>query len=300
MKPTLILLAAGMGSRYGGLKQLEGVGPSGEIIMDYTIFDALEAGFGKIVFVIRKNMEDDFRESMLDKMNATNISTELVFQKIEDLPKGIAPPEKREKPWGTAHALWACRDTVETPFAIANADDFYGRSSLAMMAQHLSKMPNKELAACMVGYELEKTLSAHGSVSRGICKTDSEGNLLEIKERTSIAKEHGKIFYTENDQRYYLTGQEIASMNLIGFTPSVFEIIEEGFISFLQNNAQDPKAEYYVPDVLKMLIGRGVKIPVLQTSSEWLGITYKEDGKYMQEQLLNKHRKGEYPAELKF
>lgn len=297
MEPTLIVLAAGMGSRYGGLKQLDGVGPSGETIMDYTIFDAGKAGFGKVVFVIRRDMEDEFREIVLDKIDS-GISTEIVFQELDDLPDGLTLPARRKKPWGTAHAVWVCRNAVRTPFAMVNADDFYGRASLEIMSRYLSEISSYELAACMVGYELSNTLSDFGSVSRGICKTDEDGYLLKIEERTDIRKEAGQIFYLENGNRYTLTGRETASMNLIGFTTAVFDVIEEGFISFFGRNAENPEAEYFVPEVLKKLIGKGIKIPVLPTSSEWFGVTYKQDKEVVQEALLKLHHQGMYPPKL--
>lgn len=297
MEPTLVVLAAGMGSRYGGLKQLDGVGPSGETIMDYTIFDAVKAGFGKLVFVIREGMEADFRETVLSKIDS-NISVEIVFQELTDLPDGLTLPPNRKKPWGTAHALWVCRNVVDTPFAMVNADDFYGQLSLQKMAEYLSDLGNEELAACMVGYQLGNTLSAHGSVSRGICKTDDAGHLLTIKERASISKKGDHIFYEQEGARHYLTGQETASMNLMGFTPAVFAIIEEGLLSFYEENSQDLKAEYYAPEILQELINRGIKIPVLPTSSEWFGVTYKEDKHFVQKQLLERHRQGVYPLNL--
>ncbi|MDZ7715722.1 MAG: sugar phosphate nucleotidyltransferase [Balneolaceae bacterium] len=297
MKPTLIILAAGMGSRYGGLKQFDTVGPFGETIMDYTIFDAIKAGFGKVVFVIRKNMEDDFRESILNRINS-DIDTEIVFQELTDLPLGLTPPARRNKPWGTAHALWVCRDVVDQPFAMANADDFYGRTSFNIMAQHLSEISKEEIAACMIGYKLEKTLSPYGSVSRGICETDEDGYLISIKERTKIIKETDQIYYEEDNMVHHLSGQEIASMNLLGFTPPVFSIIEKGLASFCKKNKQDLKAEYYVPEVLQELIDMGVKVPVLLTSSEWFGVTYAEDKKYVRKQLLKQHRQGIYPLSL--
>lgn len=297
MKPTLIVLAAGMGSRYGGLKQLDALGPSGGTIMDYTIFDAVKAGFGKVIFVIRRDMEDEFRKIVLDKIDS-GISTEIVFQDLDDLPDGLTLPEGRKKPWGTAHALWVCRNAVDTPFAMVNADDFYGRASLEIMSQFLSEIPPGRMAVCMVGYELKNTLSDFGFVSRGICKTDENGYLLKIEERTDIRKEDGRIFYLENGRRYSLTGKETASMNLIGFTPEVFDGIEKGFISFFERNAHKAEAEYYVPEVLKVLIGQGVKIPVLTTSSEWFGVTYKKDKEVVQEALLKLHHQGMYPPKL--
>lgn len=297
MKPTLIILAAGMGSRYGGLKQLDEVGPSGEIIMDYTIYDAIKAGFGQVVFVIRKDFENAFREIVLEKVKSA-IATEIVFQNLDDLPQGLTPTTHRKKPWGTAHALWVCRNSVDTPFAMVNADDFYGRSSLKTISRYLSEIPTNQMAACLVGYKLENTLSAFGSVSRGICQTDKKGHLVAIEERTNIRKEEGQVFYRENGERYPLTGRETVSMNLTGFSPDVFKIIEKGFISFFNNNAQKPEAEYYVADVLKKLMENDLDVPVLPTSAEWFGVTYKQDKEVVQEKLLKLHRRGEYPAKL--
>lgn len=297
MQPTLIVLAAGMGSRYGGLKQLDGIGPSGETIMDYTIYDAIRAGFGKVVFVIRRDMEQDFNQKVLKKISP-RISTEIVFQKLDDLPDGLRPPQDRMKPWGTAHAVWACRNTVESPFAMVNADDFYGRNSLITIQQYLADLDSGQMAACMVGYQLENTLSDYGSVSRGICKTDDEGHLLSIKERRRISKEDGKIIYTENGSHHYLSGRETASMNLIGFSPEVFDVIEKGLISFFKKYGPKADAEYFIPDVLKELIAMGIKIPVLPTSSKWFGVTYQEDKAVVQDALTKLHRRGIYPARL--
>lgn len=242
-------------------------------------------------------MQDDFKEVVLARIDP-KISTKIIIQELDDLPHELNPPEQRNKPWGTAHAVWACRDIVNKPFAIANADDFYGSISLEIMGQHLSKLSQKELSACMVGFELEKTLSAHGSVSRGICKMDDNGHLISIKERTKISKEDDQIFYEEDGISYYLTGKETASMNLIGFTPLVFSIIEEGLISFYRENKKDLQAEYYVPEVLQKLIHIGVEVPVLPTPSQWFGVTYREDKKNVQEKLLKQHRQGTYPSSL--
>jgi dTDP-glucose pyrophosphorylase len=267
--------------------------------MDYTIYDAIQAGFEKVVFVIRRDMEVEFREQVLGKV-ASGISTEIVYQELNDLPDGLRAPEDRKKPWGTAHAVWASRNAVQTPFAMVNADDFYGRSSLQTIHTYLSDLSSKRLGACLVGFKLKNTLSDFGSVSRGICKVDQDGNLVSIEERTNISKEDGRILFREDEQRHYLTGNETASMNLIGLTPEVFGSIEKGLISFFESNATKPGAEYYIPDVLKKLIDDGLKVPVLPTSAKWFGVTYKKDRNVVQQQLLNLHHKGIYPAQLHF
>ncbi|MTI87980.1 MAG: nucleotidyltransferase [Balneolaceae bacterium] len=297
MKPTLIVLAAGMGSRYRGLKQLDEVGPSGEAIMDYTIYDAIQTGYGKIIFVIRESMEKAFRDAILSKI-PSDIETDIVFQALDDLPGGLSVPDKRTKPWGTAHALWVAREVVQEPFAMVNADDYYGRDALQAMNSHLAELNADTVSACMVGFRLENTLSEFGSVSRGICEVDNKEHLIGIEERTQIEKNKNEIFFEEEDERHPLTGNEIASMNLIGFTPPVFQLIEEGFIEFYNSKGEDLKAEYYVPEVLKDLIADGYQVPVLPTTSQWFGVTYREDKPYVEQQLLALVEKRTYPKRL--
>ena len=288
MQPTLLLLAAGMGSRYGGLKQLDAIGPSGETMIDYAVKDACRAGFAKVVFVIRKDFEEDFRRQIGDK-NAGKIELDYAFQDLHDLPRDHTPPEGRTKPWGTAHAVRAARNNITEPFAVINADDFYGREAYAQMAEQLqaigahspdqSSETGRELSACMVGYTLRNTLSPHGMVNRGICALDG-GKLQSVQEYTAIGKDADGQLSGENlqNERVPLSAEAVVSMNFWGFTPAIFEQLEAHFEAFLQANAQEPKSEYYLPSLIDSLIKTGeVECSVLQTKSPWFGVTYPED-----------------------
>ena len=297
-KPTLVIMAAGMGSRYGGLKQLDGFGPSGETIMDYTVYDALKAGFGKITFVIRKDFENDFKFKFIDKI-APHANVDYVFQELDMLPEGFAVPAEREKPWGTGHALWVTRDVVKTPFAVVNADDFYGQSSLQLIHDHLAKLNPQKLDACMVGYILKNTLSDHGKVSRGICTVDNGGTLQSIIERTDIYKKQPEgAYFIEEEKQFPLTGNETVSMNLMGFTPEVFPMITHGLTQFLEQNAGELKAEFYLPKILDMVRASGVDVPVLETHDKWFGVTYQDDKPLVREMLEKATENGTYPVSL--
>ena len=297
-KPTLVVLAAGLGSRYGGIKQLDGFGPNGERIIDYTIYDALQAGYGKIVFVIRKEIEKDFTEAILEKWEGKG-DLRVVFQELDSLPLGYKVPEGRVKPWGTAHAVWMSEPEVDEPFAIVNADDFYGRGSLKALADHLSTIDDETKAGCMVGYALSKTITEHGSVSRGICEVDQASNLQGIVERTKIAKNgDGRIFYEEDAQKTYLENDTIVSMNLMGFSSNIFEEIREGFAETYEASKENLKAEYYIPKVLNGLVETGIDVPVIKTSDNWFGVTYTEDKQWVTEQLLKLTDEGAYPNNL--
>ncbi len=297
MKPTLLVLAAGMGSRYGGLKQLDKLGPSGETIMDYSIYDALRAGFGKVVFVIRKSFEKDFREIYVDKLKG-KIDVELVFQELDNLPAGIIYNEERVKPWGTGHAILVAKDVVKEPFAVINADDFYGAEAYESMFSFLTtEVTSNKYAMC--GYELNKTLSDFGKVSRGVCKMDKDGYLLGVTERTSIAMENGQISYLLNDEKFPLNGTDTVSMNFWGFSPSLFAHLEEKFTAFAIANAQNPKAEFYIPFVVDDLMKeRKVKTKVLHSDAEWFGVTYQEDRPTTVEKLNQLVTKGKYPIKI--
>ena len=299
MKPTLFVLAAGMGSRYGGLKQLDGVGPSGETIMDYSIYDAVHAGFGKLVFVIRKSFEKDFREKIVKKYEH-KIPVELVFQDLDNLPAGFSVPEGREKPWGTNHAVMMGKDVIHEPFAVINADDFYGRESYKILADYLSKLNDTRNQYCMVGYRVGNTLSESGTVARGICETDAEGNLTGVVERTQVMRIDGEVKYKdENDQWISIPDNTPVSMNMWGFTPDYFEHSEKYFVEFLKKNIQNPKAEFFIPLVVnELIINNTAKVKVLDTPSKWFGVTYAEDRPGVVAKLHQLVDDGVYPSPL--
>lgn len=299
MKPTLFVLAAGMGSRYGGLKQLDGLGPHGETIMDYSIFDAIRSGFGKIVFVIRKDFEDDFRKIILSKYE-NHIPVEVVFQAIDNLPEGFVCPEGRTKPWGTNHAVLMGKDVIKEPFAVINADDFYGRNSFEVIAQELSKPKEEKGDYCMVGFRVGNTMSESGSVARGVCQT-TDGYLTTVVERTAIEynDKHEITFVDENGVTKTLEPNTPVSMNLWGFTPDYFEFSEGYFVDFLKENIDKPKAEFFIPLVVNELITKNIaKVKVLDTESKWFGVTYAADRQGVVDKLADLHAKGEYPEKM--
>ncbi|MDA3892765.1 MAG: sugar phosphate nucleotidyltransferase [Salinivirgaceae bacterium] len=297
MKPTLVVLAAGMGSRYGGLKQLDKLGPSGETIMDYSVYDAIRAGFGKVVFVIRKSFEQDFSDIFVSKLEG-KIDIELVFQELDNIPDGITLPEERTKPWGTGHAILVAKDAVKEPFAVINADDFYGAEAYQETADFLvNKSSEKEYAMC--GYQLGKTLSDFGSVSRGVCKTDSQGYLVTVNERTSITEDDGVVTYKENEEAYELRKSDIVSMNFWGFHPSIFMHLEEKFTEFIKANLEDIKAEFYIPFVVDDLMKEGkIKAQVLKSEATWFGVTYQEDRPATVNKIKALVDNGKYPEKL--
>ncbi len=299
MKPTLFVLAAGMGSRYGGLKQLDGLGPHGETIMDYSIYDAIRSGFGKIVFVIRKDFEDDFRKIILSKYE-NHIPVEVVFQAIDNLPEGFVCPEGRTKPWGTNHAVLMGKDVIKEPFAVINADDFYGRNSFEVIAQELSKPKEEKGDYCMVGFRVGNTMSESGSVARGVCQT-TDGYLTTVVERTAIEynDKHEITFVDENGVTQTLEPNTPVSMNLWGFTPDYFEFSEGYFVDFLKENIDKPKAEFFIPLVVNELITKNIaKVKVLDTESKWFGVTYAADRQGVVDKLADLHAKGEYPEKM--
>ncbi len=299
MKPTLFVLAAGMGSRYGGLKQLDGVGPSGETIMDYSIFDALRGGFGKVVFVIRKDFEPDFREKILCKYE-NHIPVELVFQAIDNLPEGFTAPEDRKKPWGTNHAVLMGKDVISEPFAVINADDYYGRDSFAVLAKQLMSVEGTEGNYSMVGYRVGNTLSESGSVARGVCATNEERMLTDVVERTAIERVDGAISFTdENGAVQTLEENTPVSMNMWGFTPDYFAYSERIFKEFLAEEIGNPKSEFYIPTAINKLINSGeATVKVLDTTSKWFGVTYAEDRPSVVAKLQALVDAGEYPSPL--
>lgn len=302
MKPTLLLLAAGMGSRYGGLKQLDGVGPNGETIMDYSIYDAIQSGFGKIVFVIRKDFEQEFREKVLSKYEG-HIPTELVFQSIDALPEGFTCPEGREKPWGTNHAVLMAKDVINEPFLAINCDDFYGRDAFNVMGRFLSGLADSnENSYAMVGFRVGNTLSENGTVSRGVCTTNAEGHLTTVVERTKIARVDGKVSYKdENDEWVVIDDNTPVSMNMWGFTPDYFRYSENYFREFLsdEKNMTNLKSEYFIPLMVNKLITDGTaSVSVLDTTSNWFGVTYPEDRPETVARIKKLVEEGVYPNKL--
>ena len=299
MKPTLQVLAAGMGSRYGGLKQLDGVGPNGETIMDYSIYDAIRSGFGKVIFVIRKDFEDDFRHFILNKYE-NHISVEMVFQSLDKLPDGFQIPEGRTKPWGTNHAVLMGKGVIKEPFAVINADDFYGRNSFSTLAKELIQMDGKQNEYCMVGFRIGNTLSESGSVARGICDTSKERCLTTVVERTAIERINGDIQFTdENGQKVIVDENTLVSMNMWGFTPDYFDYSEAYFKQFLYNNIANLKSEYFIPFVVnELIISKSACVKVLDTTSKWFGVTYAADRQVVVEKIQALINAGEYPDKL--
>ena len=298
MNPTLLILAAGMGSRFGGLKQVEPVGLSGEAIVDYSIYDAIRAGFGKVVFIIRESFAEAFREKFDAKLKG-KINVEYVFQELDNLPQGFTMPQEREKPWGTAHAILVAKNVITEPFCAINADDFYGFNAYKTMANFL-KNSNTPDRFAMVGYYLHNTLSDFGSVSRGICSVDSNNNLTTIVENTKIVKEGDKIIsINENGSETLLTGNEIASMNMWGFKPSIFATLEKMFVEFLKTEIHKPKSEMYIPSVVfEMIKSKTAIVKVLEANSPWFGITYPDDKPIVAQKIRSLIASGEYPRQL--
>lgn len=300
MKPTLFVLAAGMGSRYGGLKQLDGLGPHGETIMDYSIYDAIHAGFGKVVFVIRKDFEDDFRSKILSKYEG-HIPVEVVFQSTQDLPEGFTCPAGRTKPWGTNHALLMGRNVIKEPFAIINSDDYYGRNSFEVMAQELSNLPEgSKHNYSMLGFKVGNTMSESGSVSRGVCET-VDGYLTGIVERTSIAydENHNIFFDDEQGHSVQLAPDTPVSMNFWGFTPDYFDYSEQAFVEFLKAHINEPKSEFFIPTVVNCLISeKKARVKVLKTDSKWFGVTYSADRQGVVDKFAALHDSGFYPDSM--
>jgi UTP-glucose-1-phosphate uridylyltransferase len=299
MNPTLFVLAAGMGSRYGGLKQLDSLGPGGETIMDYSVFDAIRSGFGKVVFVIRKEFENDFRAKVLWKYER-HIATEVVFQSLDQLPEGYVCPPERTKPWGTNHAVMMGKEVIKEPFAVINADDFYGRDSFAVMGKALTRLAGNENNYCMVGFRVGNTLSESGSVARGVCETNAEGFLVSVVERTAIERIDGKIQFTdENGSTVVLDENTPVSMNMWGFTPDYFTYSEAYFKEFLRKNKDNLKSEYFIPLMVNELVTRGrVRVKVLDTASKWFGVTYTADRPNVVSKIQTLVEAGEYPGKL--
>jgi len=297
MQPTLLILAAGMASRYGSMKQIQGFGPTGETIMDYSIYDAIRAGFGKVVFIIRKDFAEDFKAIFEPKLKG-KIKTEYVFQEMNSYLDGQEVPAERTKPWGTAHAVLCAKDTVKEPFAVINADDFYGRDAFAKAADFLNNQCNEKQYA-IIGYELAKTLSEHGTVSRGVCEVDEKQNLVSINERTKIYRDNNDIIYEDETGKHTVPFNSSVSMNFWCFHPSLFPATQELFLEFVKENSSNIKAEFFIPIIAEDFIkNRSGHISVIPTSSKWFGVTYKEDAPTVKASVDKLVADGEYPSSL--
>ena len=297
---TLVILAAGMGSRYGGLKQIDPITENGEFIVDFSVFDAIRSGFDKVVFVIKKENIDAFRDTV-GKRFEDKIKVEYAFQNIDDIPSGFKVPDGRVKPWGTAHALLAARDIVKDPFAVINADDFYGESAYRMIAEHYKNNGGKsEGRYCMVGYTLQNTLTENGTVSRGICRADEQGKLLDVTERTKIKRVGDIAESVEDDGTYTFPLDSVVSMNCWGFTPDIFDGVTEGFKKFLSSDLGDPlKREYYLPFAVTELMNDGkCDVTLYHSEDSWYGVTYAEDKAKVKESIAELMSKGSYPKKL--
>jgi dTDP-glucose pyrophosphorylase len=299
MKPTLLVLAAGIGSRYGGLKQIDPVGPAGETIIDYCLYDAIRAGFGKVVFVIRHDIEKDFKEAVTSKFQ-NRITIEYAFQELDKLPPGFSVPAGRKKPWGTGHAILMAADQIREPFAMINADDFYGAESFRVLAKYLQTLAPTSNAYSMVGFVLRNTLSEHGTVARGICRVDANRKLTNVVEMLKIAKAGTAASNLEDPARpVALTADEYCSMNMWGFTPTLFGHLADEFPKFLSQFGQQEKSEFLIPSVVNTLVQTGrVSVEVLPTGSSWFGVTYKEDRPTVLASIRALIDKGEYPPQL--
>ena len=297
-KLSLLVLAAGMGSRYGGLKQVDPMGPSGETLLDYSAFDARRAGFERIVFIIRRDIEAEFREKVGARYEG-KIDVDYVFQQLDALPPGFSVPPDRKKPWGTAHAIWCARNALKASFAAINADDYYGVSSYELLAKFLREGPPDAPRFAMAGYRLDKTLSDHGSVARGVSEVDASGRLTEIVEYTAIERRGSEIVQEEGGSVRKFRGDEPVSMNIWGLTPAVFPLIERQLGEFLKTSSGDPKAEIYIPMAIGEMVARGeATLDVLPTDADWFGVTYREDKPRVMDSLAKLHAGGAYPTPL--
>jgi dTDP-glucose pyrophosphorylase len=298
MKPTLLVLAAGMGSRYGGNKQLDEVGPSGETIIDYSIYDAIRAGFGKIVFVIRRDIEDQVRERFVERLEG-KIEIDYVFQEITNLPEGVKVNPDRQKPWGTSHAILVTKEKIREPFGVINADDYYGAESFDILRDFLIN-DTSDTNYCIVGYKLGNTLSDYGNVNRGICQVSPDGFLENIVETREIQKiKTGAMAPGPDGDQQYFTGNEIVSMNLWGFKPSCFDFLGREFRSFIDRSGMDLKSELDIPTSVDKFVKSGeITIQILMSSEKWFGVTYRDDKPHVVENIKKMIRKGIYPARI--
>ena len=293
-------MAAGMGSRFGGLKQMTPLGPNGATLLDYSVYDAIQAGFGKVVFVIRRDIESDFKE-IVGKKWENQIPVRYVFQELSMIPPGFKVPKNRQKPWGTGHAIWVAQKAIQEPFAAINADDYYGRDTFRVLAAYLKKLKNQdEPDYSLVGFVLKNTLSPHGSVSRGVCQITPKGYLKRVEERVKIKWEGKKIHYwDEKEKAHPLTGREIVSMNFWGFTPRLFEQLGKAFEKFLKERGQEEKSEFLIPRMVDDLIkAKKAKVKVLSTKSPWFGVTYPEDKDFVHGNIHQLVAKKVYPEKL--
>jgi UTP-glucose-1-phosphate uridylyltransferase len=299
MTSTLLVLAAGIGSRYGGLKQMDPVGPNGEIIIDYSIYDAIKAGFEKIVFVIRKDIEKDFKKIVSSKYK-NKIQVEHALQELDKTPKWFKAPASRQKPWGTGHAILMASELIDSPFAVINADDFYGRSGYLLLKKEFDGLNSaSDNKFFMIGFEIAKTLSEHGAVSRGVCKINADGYLSDIVERTKIEKAASGIFYVDGGKEVYLSEKEIVSMNMWGFTPYIFGHLRTMFEDFLKQNGDQEKSEFFIPNAVDSMIkSQKASAKVLRSRDSWFGITYKDDKEIVKAKIAGLISKGVYPAKL--
>lgn len=300
MKPTLLVLAAGMGSRYGGLKQMDPLGPNGESIIDYSVYDAAQAGFSKVIFVLREEIVDDFYEIFANKYKSV-LEVDHVVQKLSDIPEGIKINPERKRPWGTGHAVLAAREKLKEPFAVINGDDFYGANAFKVMSEFLSNAdPDDIQSQGMVGYILNNTLSEHGFVARGICSSDSKGHLNTVTERTHIERvDEGIVYIDKEDKQNPLTGEEIVSMNFWGFTPALLQAFYEKFISFMKENGQEIKSEFFIPLGINQLIQEDLlNVQVLESTARWFGVTYQKDKPLVISKLRELSATGVYPDKI--
>ena len=299
MKPTLFVLAAGMGSRYGGLKQLDGLGPHGEVIMDYSIFDALRAGFGKVVFVVRRAMEADFRRDFIPRYRG-KVPFDVVLQELDCIPPGFTYNPEREKPWGTNHAVMMGAPVIHEPFAVINADDYYGVDAFNVMGNYLQTLDGSKNKYSMVGFRVGNTLSEGGSVARGVCTKDEQDNLTSVVERTYVIREDGQVKYRDDDDAMVpIPDDTPVSMNMWGFTPDYFAYSEDLFKTFLKERGQELKSEFFIPLVVNHLIeNRTATVKILPTTSQWFGVTYRDDRPGVVARLQALHDEGTYPPQL--
>lgn len=297
MKPTLLVLAAGMGSRYGGLKQMDPFGPHGETLLDYSIYDAINAGFGKVVFVIRESFSDAFKEFFANKFDH-KIEVVYVYQDIHDVPEGSDYDKSREKPWGTSHAVWVAKDVINEPFVVINADDFYGKGAYVKVKEFFDNSDNKSYV--LIGYHLMNTLSEHGTVNRGVCATDDEHRLKSIVETLKIGFDEEKNIVFPTEEGFgSLEPNTIVSMNFWGFQPDYFTYCENMFVSFLKEFGHTPKSEFFIPLLIEDMIKTNVKnVDVISCDEEWFGVTYQKDKPFVQERIIKLIEKGVYPKNL--
>ncbi len=308
MKPVLLVMAAGMGSRYGGLKQIDPIGPNGEVIIDYSLYDAKIAGFEDVYFIIKKEIEDDFKK-VINRGAGKHLNVHYLYQEIGKIPEGFTVPDSRKKPWGTGHAILMAKGAIDVPFAVINADDYYGPDAFKILYDYLSDIPSKEARSngvkrfCMVGYRLENTLTANGSVARGVCEEDAAGHLTGITERTKIQLNNDRIQYSEDDGKTWIdiSAGTLVSMNMFGFSPAILEELDKRFPAALMKIlATNPdKGEFFIPAIVSELINEGIAtVKVLPSCDKWYGVTYKEDKPDVMQAMKEKIAMGQYPEKL--